>query len=646
MKYINKYSSLVPAIQGNKIIQRIENRRKNGEIESDAEYQLELQKELSKLSTLEFSPLFKYEPIQPTVSSSQHFNAMMEMIEDDLDVLFAEINNIFTSIKAHDNLFKDKMLDELYYTLVELENQEKILSIVNDVSNSFDDISMNSFNGETHTLNRNNKYANEIFYDTRKDKKIEEEMMAFIDQEEEIISLPLGDQTDIYFVNAAIRTADTTVSEKNIQLIDSNINSIIEENSSDNWAYNILVKDQIEGGAKLSLELDFGDKREISFLRIHPISDFPMFLERIRYVNINNEIVDLPDTSLFNQVLDTPIRLSFPDIIAKKIILDLSQTSSVLFDYDESINQMTFEDLRRSSTSNYDVGILSRNIQETIQNPDVLEVTPITESTVKKYDSYNQYIFAFKNVSAGLSSYKDNAYFITKEYKREQVGLIGLDSDNFIPKVYNKEIGANVDMASFEYTIIKKDYNGNGELISSSSFPILPINSSGILNERLFFSRKMPSQKLRFIAHRTDGSAEHIKIYRNNVLLTRGIDWRFLYRQDPADNADDTIAPGREYTEIEILHSNDVIRTGIYTADYTPRYIEEPNTDIYQNNILYLPNGVTQHTIERGIDIIKDSDLFLKITIRNNSRSKNRTPKLKSYKIMTASINNDKYVRL
>ena len=58
MKYIDRFSSLIPAIQGNKVIRRIEEMRERGEIQTEAEYNAALQKVLSTLSTTEFKPTF------------------------------------------------------------------------------------------------------------------------------------------------------------------------------------------------------------------------------------------------------------------------------------------------------------------------------------------------------------------------------------------------------------------------------------------------------------------------------------------------------------------------------------------------------------------------------------------------------------
>jgi len=646
MKYIEKFSSLIPALQGNKVVKKVEFLKERGEIQTEAEYDNALQEILGGLSTTEFKPLFEYEPLTPEISSSEHFNETMDTIRDDLEVLFIELNNIFAAIKAHDLLFKDKLLDELHFILKELEDKETILSIIGDTQNSFDDVIFNSFNGDNFIIDRTSTFANEILFDTQKDEAIPETETVFIDAEEKVATLPLAQQEDILFTDAGIKTAETTVSEETIQLVDSDIKDILDPDTSSSWAYNILLKKQKKNGSKLSLELDLGDKREINFLRLHPVSHFPMLLERIQYININNEIVDLPDDSFFNRILNNPVRITFPDIIAKKIILKLSQSSSILFDLDKNKSKLTFDDLKRNANIKYNIPILSDNIKDSIQNPDILNVIPLAPGVSEKFDAYNQYIFAFKSITAGLSSYKDNGYFISKPHEKKMVGIIAVDSEEQIPEIYNEEIDQNVDASSMEYNIVKKDYNNAKEIIHSQEFPILPLNRSNVKDERLHFTGNYKLAKLRFLGHKSDTDGSGIKIYRNNVELIRGTDWRFFDRSNQLDDSDPDLQADLHATKIEILHNSDVIRTGIYTADYIPRYIQEPNAEVKVEDIIYLPDGTTEHPIKRGINDVEKSDLFLKIAIRNNSRSSNRTPKLKSYKLLVSSIDKDKYVRI
>lgn len=646
MKYLERFSSLIPAIQGNKALRKIEEMRERGEVQTEAEYNAALEEVLSNISTTEFKPLFVFTPLKPGISSAESFNAMLDTIRDDLEVIYMELNNIFAAIKAHDLLFKDKLLDELHFTLRELENKADSLGTIGDSSNSFDSVHLNSFNGDNYVLDRNSPFANEILVDTRRDIRIPNENLAFIDVNEKVISLPLASQEDIPFVGASVRTADTTATQVDIQLIDSDISNILDSDSSSSWAYNILLKEPAKNGAKLSLELDLGDKREINYLNIHPVSDFPVLCEKIQFVNINNNIEDLPDTSVFNKTLENPIRITFPDIIAKKVILRLSQSSCILFDHNKNKTKITFDDLKRNTGASRSVAVLSDNIKKDLKNPNLLDIIPTVDNQNEIFDVYNQYVFAFRDISAGLSSYKDDGYFISKKYEKATPALIALDAVENIPEYTDPEANVVAKTASFEYSIVKKDFNGARTLLKTSEFPVLPPKKNHIDDERLFFSAERKVIPLRFLGHSTGNTGANIKIFRNNIELVRGVNWRFFDRLNPLDNSDFNLKPNLIETRIEILDSNDLINSGVYIAKYTPRFISEPNEVVKVKDITYLPNGSTEHPATVGAEKIESSDLFVKIAIRNNSNQSNRTPKLDSYKLLTSSVNKDKYVRI
>lgn len=645
MKYIDNFKSLVPALQGNKVINRVEGMKEAGEIQTETEYNNKLSELLAEISTDEFKPTFKYMPLKEGRSSSEHFNYLMDRIYDDLDVAFTELNNIFATVKAHDIFFRDKLLDDLHFTLKAMEDEVDGLIDISDTRNAFDNVLTNSFSGENFSLSNTDPVASEILYDNRKEERITDNLLGFIDSREEALMLPLSDKQEIPFTEVQVVTADSTDTVVDIKVADSKIENIIDLDVSSGWTHNILRKEILSDGAKLSIELNLGDKREINYLTIHPVSDFPMLLESIKYIDINNESINIPDTSLFNTSLNKPVTVSFIDIIAKKIVLNLKQDNSVLFDYVKN-KEITIDDLKRDNSSTRSTAILSEEIVKTIQDPDILSVIPVSEVTSNEYDVYNHYIFAFKEISTGLSAYKSDGYFISREYRIDIPQRIAIETKEIIPEYFNVESGSNEKIGSFEYTIIKKDYNENNELIQDKIFSILPTGCSSVSGERLFFDSTRRIIPLRFLGHYSDNDGSDIQIYRNNIELTRGVDWRFSDRSNQLDNSDSTLQPGTSYTNIEILHSSDVIRTGIYTANYIPRQIKEPNTSVERDGIIYFDSGATEHQVHNGVENVSYSNIYLKTVMRNNSFEDSKTVKLEHYKILSSSVDENKYVRI
>lgn len=647
MKYINKFASLISSLQGNKALKKVEKLREMGEIQTEEEYNKKLEELLSKIPQGNFTPTFEYQPFTPGPSSSEQFNDMIDAISDDLEVAFLELNNIYTIIKAHSDVFKDKVIEEIYASVQELVNEIDKLELVANADNSFDNAFVNSFSGDAFSLQRIDQYANELLYDARLDKYILDQNNISIDTQEESVSLPLLIQTDIPFAEASVVNTKTTGSDFNVQLEDSDIQSILVSGSDTNWAYNILKEKEIKTGAVLGIELNLGDKRIINSLDIHPVSDFPSFLKQIEYQNVNGDFVALPDTTLFNRTIDKPVKVSFDDIIARKLRFEFSQSSSTLFSYDQNQPSITFDDLRRNTSLSANAATLSSHIESGIQDPDMLSVLPITTSPTPDFRVLYQYIFALKSIGTGLSSYRDIGYFVSKAYSQVTPGLIGLETTEIIPEYYDEAAGRTVRTGYIEYDIVKKDYNGRGDLIRSGNFPILPTGDLEVKNERMHFGATKKVVPLRFLGHSSLGNGSGVKIYRNNIELLIGTDWRFVDRANALDDTDINLRAGLSSTRIEILHSDDVIRNGIYTSGYTPRHIAEPTVVTSPTDgVDYISNNITEHEIEVGIDRVERSDIFLKIIIRNNSFFTNKTPKLDSYKLLTSAVDPNKYVRI
>lgn len=646
MKYINNFSSLIPALQGAKAIRQVEKLRQIGEIQTEAEYNTRLSQILQRLSTEDFVPTFRYNPFKPGISSSEQYNQMMDQIRDDLEVAFTEANNIFATVKAHDFIFKDKVINELYASIEELEKEISRLTVVADSDNSFDDAFINTFSGDAYRLDRLDQYANELLYDRRLDEKTLDSNNTNVDLDEELISLPLSSQSEIDFSSLNVVGTQSTGSDYDVQLVDSNIDSVISGAANAGWIYNVLKVNNLTNGAKLVLDADLGDKRLVNYLFIKPISDFPSVLESIQYIDENNQMLVLPETSLFGQAITSPVKISFEDIIAKKFILTFTQRSSSLFSYNSTASTITIDDLRRDTSLVANAQMLEDQIRDSIDSVDLLSVIPISSPATPQYQVVYQYTFGFSEISTGLSGFKEKGYFVSKAYEKDSLGLLALDVDEVDTNYFDEVAAVVASVGSFEYDIVKKDYNERNEMIRSTDFPILPIGRTSVANERLLITATNTVQTLRFLGHTSldDGSA--VQVFRNNVPLVIGADWTFPDRNTVLDLNDTQLKPGLTETRIQILHSSDVIRNGIYTVNYIPRHIAEPNSIISAKDIVTLSTNVTEHKTTVGAEAVFRSELFIKIAIRNNSFYNNKTPKLASYKLLASSVDSSKFIRL
>jgi hypothetical protein len=636
MKYINSFSSLIPALQGNRAIRKVEKMRQSGEIETEQEYSDMLAQILGEISGNEYAPTFKLRPFKPGYSSSENYNLMMDEIKDDLEVAFIELNNIYSIIQAHEILFKDKVINDLYSTIEQLEVETNRLSIIANPNNSFKEADFNTFAGDLYRSSSIDPYAKELFYDRREDSALSAGNIASANPEEELISLPFSKDDKIKFSKIQVVETNTTGSDYNIQLVDSNIDSILSGENSTGWTRNILKIDVLSEGAQIVLDADLGDKRLVNYLLIKPVANFPSILKQITYINENNQEVPLPAETYFGRSLSGPVKIPFEDIIARRFIIKFYQESSVLFSYDPSVESLTIDDVRRNTSLKANAEIVKDDLKAQIKDVDLAELLPISESKKSEIQVVYKYSFGFTEISTGLSGYKNKGFFISKAYRKDATGLLALEVEEINMSYLDQPANTTALSGSFEYDFVKKDYNSRKQLIASREFPVLPIGMNSVLNERLHFNAIKKTIALRFLGHSLNNSGSSVTLFRNNVELVRGADWTFADRSDASDLSDDTLKDDIFETKITILHVSDVIAKGVYTCSYIPRHVSEQNSVIMYKGVTYSSTNITEHLPQANGEDIAYSDIYLKIAIRNNSFYANKSPRLASYKILSS----------
>lgn len=636
MKYINSFSSLIPALQGNRAIRKVEKMRQSGEIQTEQEYTDMLAQFLGEISGEEYVPTFKYRPFVAGYSSSENYNLMMDELRDDLEVAFIELNNIYSIIKAHEILFKDKVISDLYSTIEQLEVEANKLSIIANPNNSFKEADFNTFAGDLYRSSSSDPFAKELFYDRREDVALSINDFASASIEEELISLPFSKDDKIKFSKVEVIETQTTGSDFNIQLIDSSIDSIISGDNSSGWTRNILKTNPLSTGAQIVLDADLGDKRLVNYLLIKPIADFPSVLKEISYINENNQEVVLPTTSYFGSSLSGPIKIPFEDIIARRFIIKLYQESSVLFSYDPAIENLTIDDIRRNTSLKPTAEIVKDQLKSEIKDVDLAEILPISGQKKSAIQVVYKYSFGFTEISTGLAGYRNKGFFVSKAYKKDATGLLALEVDELNMSYFDQAANKSALAGSFEYDFIKKDYNSRKQIIQTKEFPVLPIGAGSVSNERLHFSAVKKTVALRFLGHTVGNSGSSVKIFRDNVELVRGADWTFADRVDALNLADTMLKDDVFETRITILHNNDVISKGLYTCSYTPRHISDPDSVVTYKGVVYASTNITEHLQRSNGEDIAYSEIYLKIAIRNNSFYSNKSPKLASYKILSS----------
>ncbi len=638
---LEQFPTLIPTLQSTKIIDFLEELRENGEIDSDIEYTDLLKKLLTEITSdsSTFVPLFKRVPFKAGRSASALYNFQLDQLHRDIEVIFLELANISTVLKSHSEVIKDKYIDQIRFTLKDLKTKIDNLQVIKSSSSGLSDVSYSTFTDAGQLLPRSDSDASALYQDSQKLTFIQDSQLGLVDRNEEVLSLPLDNGNEIPFLKVDIDRTNTTVSEKDINLTDSGPENILDSQLGSFWYYNVLTKEALPNGAQLTLHLDLGDKKEVNSLTLESISEFPMYIENIQYIDEFDVIRSL-ETDLDNRTLAGSRKFVFTPVFLRKVIVTLKQFNVSFFSLDKNAPSFTIDDLKRNTSLQPNVALLSDSIQASVEDPNVQAVLPIAQPLPLQYEVYHHYTFGMDNAFMGTDIYNNDGYFVTKPVEVIRLGQVALEVEEIIRDFHDEDLDDEFLSGSLEYELIKKDFNGKGDLIGTVALPLLPLGQLIIENERLFFSSSRNIISLRFPGHTTDYDASNVIIFRNNQELVRGVDWRLANRSNPGDDSDSLVATLERTTRIEILHADNVIANGIYTVRYTPQHILNPEAEIYkdlQSTILYLPNGNIEFKIDRVFEVPEISKLFLRIAIRNNSFFKYLTPKLKSYKLFHSS---------
>lgn len=640
MSKLEKFPTLVPTLQTAKIIELLEELRQAGEIGSDAEYNNLLKQKLLETNGDSLVPLYKRIPLRPGLGSSALFNYQMDQIRRDVEVLFLELANIGSVLKAHSEVFKDKYLDQIRFSIKDLNTKIDSLQVVRNSVSGYEDAVYNSFTDLSDLLNRNNPNSDVLYQDVRKLSFITDTELGLVDKITEALILPLSVGTEIPFLSVEVDRTITTETEINIDLMDSDPSNILDSELGTYWYYNVLKREVLPSGAKLVLYFDVGDKKEANYFVIQSVSENPMFVDSIDYIDEYNRRLPL-DTDLGDQILDGTKKYVFPTTVLQKIVLTLKQYNLTYLSYNHSMPPLTIDDLKGASGIEPDLSSLNSAIQSSIENPVLLSSLPVSDPPPPNYEVFHQYVFGLDNAYLGKNEFGDNGYFVSKPISLSRVGQIALQTDQSVPTYFDTDLEEDVLAGSIEFEVVKRDYTSKGDLIGVQTLPILPLQTFSVENERLFFSSTRRIIELRFTGHDSLGDGSGVTVFRNGLELIRGIDWTFTDRLDQGDLTDSEITTTTKLTRIEILHSDNAVSTGIYTANYTPRHISDPEEEYYldsANTILYLPNGNIEFKIDRIFEAPENSDLFLRISLRNTSFSRSLSPKLNNYKLFYSTI--------
>ena len=259
-------------------------------------------------------------------------------------------------------------------------------------------------------------------------------------------------------------------------------------------------------------------------------------------------------------------------------------------------------------------------MEEYTTNPDVHDILVQTSWTPEINDGSFYQVGLFE-VSCGLSSYSENAIAVSKEQRVYTPTMFGIQA-NLEPGIDIAVSGT--DVGTFEFSIVKINYDKQGSQINIQDFPI-PVVTSGNITERLYLNDAGNGQ-LRFAASSISGIQD---LANSRALVSTE------YSLSTTNNGAVPVS------QVSITRS-DIGPANVLTVTYTPKYgvyldanktLVLENNDNFQLSINDVSSIVTAEPkiANRNIEF---SDVYTRIIIRRNDNDSFNTPKLRDYQLL------------
>ena len=656
-KYLDKFRSTLPVIQGKQIFQLLNQMKDSGQITSVDEYNTKLQELSTYLKTTNFNSIFKFfEAKIGNVISSDTFNTMVKAASYDLESIFSETDTISSILDLHKSIYKLTVMQALQKAIVDLSKTINFYEFLNNDTNGFTQAQFNTFS-DISGLGSNRSDMGSLFYDPRLNVPMSATQDCTIDYVGQQLVLPFIDSKEIKITNVSlVDDADTTVSVKNIQNSTNNIHNLVDQQAQTYWFYPVLLN-EVKQDVKIKLKLDLGGLVQINSLKIEPVSNMPMVLEKVSYIG--------SDTTLNNitveQTINTNTVINLTGITTQYLILTFRQDNyeKVSYHYNavnnlwEKINTTTNVDTSNDPQS---VDRLGQSLRNIVSDPNLRQVMNIPLDNTYTYVQGYQYNFGFDNLRVYTNTYQSSGIFIGQKFSVVSPGLIGLKATEVNPTV---TIGTtSYKQFSFEYYLTKYNYDLNGSFLNSESIPILPIENNGlVVDERLFLTQIDDSAVNNVATMRFIPNISTTPVLYSNLSLplvigaandyqvkVDGIDWVDTWAD--VETQINTASGLYNSMEVQIKFTSPSVNN-IYTVSYKVSTRESANLDAKQRKlsqfIIMQDNFILRCSNQQQVTVAK-SDLYLVVIMRNLYLDNTKTASVKDYKLLVSSYDPKKFL--
>ena len=435
---------------------------------------------------------------------------MLTSMTADLQAAFAESLNLGQLLQVYQEIYNHRIIAALRAALGQIDNTLRRLWYMESNSLGFTGAQICAFSQTSAITPRSDPLAPILYVDPRTSQPVAN--AATIDAGAGALTLPVNLQKTITFTDVSLDTKMIENLLQEQQVAGSSLMNLIDQQAGTYWVIEEITTQPSSIGLDLTLKLDPGGYQDFSFLEIQPVSDFPLQVQDLSYETANGQKSSLLDISL-QPILAKPIthavRLQFPVKRGRYLYVRLIQNSYVPI-HSSSLSQTPTD------------------ISQLVDNPNQ---SVVNNPVMINDQECCQYSLGCDNILAGSIKYLSTGIFVGQVQHIKNCGMIALDTqENNLTR-----------QGCLEYYVFKRDYDGNGNVLRSQTFPILPLSQQLIQYESLILTQTIASPvnnagNLRFLA------AGAVEVYQEDVAMDSNA---YQASQNPQrDNHPGTDCPG------------------------------------------------------------------------------------------------------
>jgi hypothetical protein len=593
-KYLDKFRGTLNQRQADQVFKLLNKQRNLGQIRSIEEFTRRLDTLIRELTGTVMQPTLKvFQASEGSVASSEQFNFMLDRTQDDLSAGFEEALNIDEVQVSHEALVRDVILKNLRAGVAELESKIGLYEFLNKDPRGFDSSIFSTFReSKEERTSRGLPETSSLFVDPRTGVLFPTSEDATIELIGERLTLATS-QKDFHPIHDIRQVFDATSpqTDKIVTPPGMDLRNVIDDTNGTFWSQSWLFPTK-QSYVKIQLELDLGVTREINFIEIEPVSTTGFFLEAVHYLDGSNVYQNL---NLPEHFLTGTAGLRIKKTATRRLIFTFRSENGQYTNF-EFTNQDTLlnqsQSIKKDKLVDPTSAAMSADLSLLVSSQKVKDIIGIQTETPQIYNGY-EFTIGFDNIRVGLAQYESSSVYVSTPLDSSSaavVGLRALESRPYIDPVDGlvKFTSTTYDgddniyyIASIEYWLTKQDLDADGNLVRTTVFPIMPLETGRVMHERLILTEKSVSTlaepnigDLMFyttydLAHPTlDGN---IIVYRNGVPLPNvdadplAVDGWCSTETSDADRTPDALR--RMRFRIKIIGG---LIGDIYTVSYTP----------------------------------------------------------------------------